>query len=74
MSLSEINIREKKFHNKLHSSGSERSESVFYKARVHHKSDTQFTVINENFQLEYCFLAQAFQNLIFLQAILTLRF
>ena len=32
MSLSEINIREKKFHNKLHSSGSERSESVFYKA------------------------------------------
>ena len=32
MSLSEINIREKKFHNKLHSSSSKRSESVFYKA------------------------------------------
>jgi len=32
MSLSDTNIREKEFHNKLHSSGDERSENKFYKA------------------------------------------
>ena len=32
MSLSEINIRERKFHNELHSSGQERSQNKFYKA------------------------------------------
>ena len=32
MSLSDTNIREKEFHNKLHSSGNERSQNKFYKA------------------------------------------
>jgi len=32
MSLSDINIREKDFHNKLHSSGEARNENKFYKA------------------------------------------
>ena len=32
MSLSEINIREKKFHNQLHESGSHRYENRFYRA------------------------------------------
>ena len=32
MSLSEINIRERKFHNELHSSGKARSQNKFYKA------------------------------------------
>ena len=32
MSLSEINLREKEFHNKLISSGNQRSENKFYKA------------------------------------------
>jgi|TARA_B100002052_G_scaffold251811_1_gene240108 SAM-dependent methyltransferase len=32
MSLSKTNLREKEFHNKLHSSGEERSENKFYKA------------------------------------------
>ena len=32
MSLSEINIREKKFHNELISAGNQRSENKFYKA------------------------------------------
>jgi len=32
MSLSEINIREKKFHDELHSSGKQRSQNKFYKA------------------------------------------
>ncbi len=32
MSLSDTNIREKEFHNKLHSSGDERSQNKFYKA------------------------------------------
>ena len=32
MRLSDTNIREKEFHNKLHSSGNERSQNKFYKA------------------------------------------
>ena len=32
MSLSDTNIREKEFHNKLHSSGNPRPENKFYKA------------------------------------------
>ena len=32
MVLSKINIREKEFHNKLHSSGNPRSENKYYKA------------------------------------------
>ena len=32
MSLSEINIRERKFHDELHYSGKERSQYKFYKA------------------------------------------
>ena len=32
MSLSEINIRERKFHDGLHSSGKQRSQNKFYKA------------------------------------------
>ena len=32
MSLSEINIREKNFHNKLIAEGNNRSENKFYKA------------------------------------------
>ena len=35
MSLSEINIREKKFHNELHASGKQRSQNKFYKALFH---------------------------------------
>ena len=32
MSLSETNIRERKFHDELHSSGQERSQNKFYRA------------------------------------------
>ena len=32
MSLSDINLRERKFHNELHSSGKEREQNKFYKA------------------------------------------
>ena len=32
MSLTETNIREKKFHNKLHSSGVPRAQNKYYKA------------------------------------------
>ncbi len=32
MTLSEINVREKKFHNQLHDSGGQRYENKFYKA------------------------------------------
>tara|TARA_Y100000590_G_scaffold274569_1_gene308274 strand:- start:840 stop:1583 length:744 start_codon:yes stop_codon:yes gene_type:complete len=35
MSLSEINIREKKFHDELHASGKQRSQNKFYKALYH---------------------------------------
>ena len=42
MSLSEINIRERKFHNKLHSSGSKRAEGKFYKALYHLYEDFFF--------------------------------
>ena len=39
MSLSDINIRERKFHNDLHASGQERSQNKFYKALYHLYSD-----------------------------------
>ena len=39
MSLSDINIRERKFHNELHASGQERSQNKFYKALYHLYSD-----------------------------------
>jgi hypothetical protein len=41
MSLSEINIREKKFHNELHSTGKGRPQGKFYKAKG----------INERFEI-----------------------
>lgn len=44
MSLTEINIREKEFHNKLHSEGSKRSESIFYKA-LHNLYEDFFNLI-----------------------------
>ena len=32
MALSDTNLRERKFHNELHSSGKERAQNKFYKA------------------------------------------
>ena len=39
MSLTDINIREKKFHNKLQESGEKRFETIFYKAIYNVKKD-----------------------------------
>ena len=46
MVLSKINIREKEFHNKLHSSGSPRSENKYYKA-LHNLYD-DFLILLQN--------------------------
>ena len=49
MNLTEINLREKEFHNKLHSDGSKRSESVFYKA-LHNLYEDFFNFIKSKSQ------------------------
>tara|TARA_Y100000590_G_C15691579_1_gene1003584 strand:- start:883 stop:1620 length:738 start_codon:yes stop_codon:yes gene_type:complete len=49
MSLTEINLREKEFHNKLHSDGSKRSESIFYKA-LHNLYEDFFNFIKNKSQ------------------------
>ena len=47
MKLSDINIREKKFHNKLQASGEKRFETIFYKAIYNVKEDF-LNFLNEN--------------------------
>ncbi len=49
MSLSEINIREKNFHNKLIAEGNNRSENRFYKA-LHNLYSDYFEYIKNNIQ------------------------
>ena len=44
MSLSEINIRESKFHDGLHSSGKQRTQNKFYKALYNLYKDFTYTV------------------------------
>ena len=44
MSLSEINIRERKFHDGLHSSGKQRTQNKFYKALYNLYKDFTYTV------------------------------
>ena len=47
MSLTEINIREKNFHNKLQSKNKGRFENIFYKA-IYNSSEDFFTYLEEN--------------------------
>ena len=47
MSLSEINIREKDFHNKLQSKNKGRFENIFYKA-IYNSSEDFFTYLEHN--------------------------
>ena len=47
MSLTEINIREKNFHNKLQSKNKGRFENIFYKA-IYNSSEDFFTYLEDN--------------------------
>ena len=47
MSLTEINIREKNFHNKLQSKNKGRFENIFYKA-IYNSNEDFFTYLEDN--------------------------
>ena len=47
MNLTEINIREKEFHNNLHSSGNPRSQNKYYKALNNLYEDFLFSLKNK---------------------------
>ena len=47
MNLTEINIREKNFHNKLQSKNKGRFENIFYKA-IYNSSEDFFSYLEDN--------------------------
>ena len=47
MKLSDINLREKEFHNRLHEGGKFRKENIFYKA-IYNLYEDFYSYIDEN--------------------------